>query len=158
MIRTSERYRIGVVIALVIMSTNCFGQTRSLSGFYINITNKKNCTNLIPELVGREEYCISENPIINAGEFESITRIHIDPLTNEQTMNLKLSPKGLKTWEGVVKNLPEAVILLVIDGQVVGIFKNEGYRKSNIIPIYAPAGSSQLQWIHDHLKKVMIVN
>ena len=157
MVRASCLFPIGWVVALLAICANSLGQTTVLSGFYINISNKKKCSNLITAFVGRDDYCVSENPIIGVSEFESISRIKIDPITGEQSIVLKLSPVGNRAWEGVLKNLPDALLVLVVEGYVVGTFKNEGYRKSNVIPIYAPRESSQLQWIYDHLKSVMVV-
>ena len=123
-------------------------QEKATTGFYIMIAEKGNCPQLFATRDKKQTYCVPRKPILDQGIFVSITEVKIKE--KRKYVDLYLSPKGMETLKSLVKNLPNATLILVVDDSVIGVLKNTDV-VGRFIRIDSDILSQELEWVHEHI-------
>lgn len=137
-------------IALFTIATFVFQplQEKANTGFYIMISEKENCLQKFATMDKKQTYCVPRKPILDQSIFVSVTEVKI--LEKRKYIDLYLSVKGMEALKNLVKNLPNATIILVVEDNVIGVLKNKDI-VGRFIRIDSDILSRDLEWIHDHI-------
>lgn len=124
-------------------------QEKATTGFYIMIAEKANCPQQFATLDNRQTYCVPRKPILDQSIFVSVTDVKI--MDKRKYIDLYLSVQGMETLKSLVKNLPNATIILVVEDNVIGVLRNKDI-VGRFIRIDSDILSKDLEWIHDHIE------
>jgi hypothetical protein len=123
-------------------------QEKANTGFYIMISEKENCPQKFATMDKKQTYCVPRKPILDQSIFVSVTDVKI--LEKRKYIDLYLSTKGMDALKNLVKNLPNATIILVVDDKVIGVLRNTDI-VGRFIRIDSDILSKDLEWIHDYI-------
>lgn len=149
--------RLGIILSLLVLSIDLGAQTDELlSGIYIMTTPPKKvpCSNEARMIIGNQKVCISKKPIVSGSELTYATDIQYDPKYELHYIDIGLSSAGARTLSQTIESLPESQFALVLNNQVICLFKlNSGFtirsfRIGNDILL------KDLTTIHEALKNV----
>lgn len=126
----------------------CFAQHQT--GFYLVVESKNNCTHWVKSFDRKNNFCITEKPIIGETEFESVSGIQYDQAKQTKLVNLKLTKNGFTTIKTISK-LPNCKLLFVVADRGVGIFNGFDQRVGQTIPISGSLISMEIDWVVEKL-------
>ena len=147
---------VALIFLFVLFSAPSFAQNVA-TGFYLEIPGaKRSCVNKIPTINGKQSFCVADNPVITATEFESVSEVRYEAAAKTKYIELVLTPKATKVISGLMATLPESKMLLIVDNKVVGIFNPKAIEQitGRIIRIDSAMDAPEIDWIYDKLKTV----
>lgn len=94
-------------------------------GIYIIATPPKKmpCPNEVRMTIGNHKICLSKKPIISADHLTYATDVQYDPVYQMHYIDIGLSKAGSITLYQTVESLPDTSFGLVLEGQVICVFK-----------------------------------
>lgn len=127
-----------------------------ISGIFIvkKPTKKDPCERELKMLIGSKRVCILKNPIVNINELEYVTDILYDPIVKCNHVNVGLSSSSIKTLNETINYIKGAEFALVVNNDVIGIFKIEEKLTTRYLRIGTDLDIESLFLVHDALKKV----
>ena len=127
-------------------------QEKATTGFYILISEKGNCPQYFATLDKKQIYCVPQKPIFDQSIFVSVTEVNIRE--KRKYIDLYLSVKGMESLKSLIKNLPNATLILVVENNVIGVLTNKDI-VGRFIRIDGDILSNDLEWIHDHIESTL---
>ena len=116
------------------------------------ISEKENCPQKFATIDNKQTYCVPRKPILDQRIFVSVTDVKV--LKKRKYIDLFVSTKGMETLKTLVKNLPNATLILVVEDKVIGILKNKDI-VGRFIRIDSDILSQDLEWVHDHIESIL---
>ena len=126
------------------------------SGIFIIIkpAKKNPCEQDLKMLIGTKRVCVLKKPIVGVDELEYVTDILYDPIIQCNYIKLGFSSESVTTLNQTVSTLPGAEFAIVLDDDVICIFKIQEKLDTRYIKIGYDLDSKSLSMVRDALKKV----
>jgi hypothetical protein len=105
-------------------------------------------------LITSRPVCLTQNPIIDPGDFASITPMKDNG--KDVYFDLSFTPKGHQTLVKLVGSLPDAGLALVVNDEVFFVFKASDLKVSPTFRFQTPVRyRNQVEVVHRRLVEVM---
>lgn len=115
----SVRYGLRVMITLVLAaSCSMVGYAQEETGFYTTVPCKAAARGQVSVRFDNHMWCVLKKPVIPATEFLRVDELQTFPDLRTSFFDLHLSPKGYSTLKQVAASLPDAQLVLLVDGAV----------------------------------------
>lgn len=105
-------------------------------------------------LIGSKRVCILKEPIVKIDELEYVTDILYDQLIRCNYIDLGLSAASVNTLNQTNALLPNSEFALVVNDDVICIFKIDGGIKTRYLRIGQDLDIKGLMIVHDALAQV----
>jgi hypothetical protein len=138
-----------LTICLVLISSFW---ARAQTGFFMMLSTKEDCSRLVKTLDFKQQYCVTEDPIISGAEFSVEGNLQYDLVHENQSFSIRFTKAGLETLTLICTRLPEKQLVLVVDGKAAGTYDNKNIKPTQIMPISGKADSKEINWVYDKLK------
>ena len=105
-------------------------------------------------LIGVKRVCVLRNPIVSVDELEYVTDILYDPVVQCNYIKLGFSSASVVTLNQTVSTLPAVEFAVVLDDDVICLFKINERLYDRYIKIGYDLDNKSLMMVRDALKKV----
>ena len=105
-------------------------------------------------LIGAKRVCVLSKPIVGVDELEYVTDLLYDPIVQCNYIKLGFSPESVNTLNQTVSTLPSAEFAVVLEGDVICVFKIQERLDARFIKIGYDLDNKSLMMVRDALKKV----
>ena len=105
-------------------------------------------------LIGVKRVCVLRNPIVSVAELEYVTDILYDPVVQCNYIKLGFSSASVVTLNQTVSTLPAVEFAVVLDDDVICLFKINERLYDRYIKIGYDLDNKSLMMVRDALKKV----
>jgi len=105
-------------------------------------------------LIGVKRVCILKKPIVSVDELEYVTDILYDPIIEANYIKLGFSSASVLTLNQTVSTLPTVEFAVVVDDDVICLFKIQEKLQDRYIKIGYDLDNKSLTMVRDALKKV----
>ena len=105
-------------------------------------------------LIGVKRVCILKKPIVSVDELEYVTDILYDPIIEANYIKLGFSSASVLTLNQTVSTLPTVEFAVVVDDDVICLFKIREKLQDRYIKIGYDLDNKSLTMVRDALKKV----
>ena len=145
-----------ILLALFIIVSLAADPDTPASGIFITKKpgRKDPCDQQVKMLIGTKMICILKQPLIALDELESVSDIRYDPIFKSNHLDLGLSPECVTTINKTVSILPHTEFALVLNNQVICIFKIDESLKSRYLRIGQDLDIRSLETVHNALKTI----
>jgi hypothetical protein len=126
------------------------------SGIFITMDypRKTHCENELKMVIGKTKICISKKPIIEINELKYVGDIQYDPINKVYYIDAGLTSAGIQTLNKTISSLPNSRFALVVDNEIVCIFKVPAETKVTVIRMGEDAHLEDLKTIQKSLGKI----
>ena len=126
------------------------------SGIFIIVkpVKKNPCEQDLKMLIGTKRVCVLKKPIVSVDELEYVTDILYDPIVQCNYIKLGFSRESVTTLNQTVSTIPSTEFAVVLDDDVICIFKIQEKLDARYIKIGYDLDNKSLTMVRDALKKV----
>jgi hypothetical protein len=143
------------IFPILFLALVSFSEPPSSGIFIVKKPGKKDrCEQDLKMLIGVKRVCVLRNPIISVDELEYVTDILYDPVIQCNYIKLGFSPASVNTLNQTVSTLPAVEFAVVLDDDVICLFKIQEKLYDRYIKIGYDLDSKSLMIVRDALKKV----
>lgn len=142
-------------LLILIMTVYSLFQEPGAGIFIIQEAPKKGiCANEMKMVVGKLRVCLAKKPILPLDQVEYSTDIKYDPVVKGHYLDVGITGYAMSTLNLTVGSLPDAQFALVVDGEVICIFKVDVELPSRSIRIGDDIDLRELKVLDAKLKVV----
>ncbi|HET8860256.1 SecDF P1 head subdomain-containing protein [Marivirga sp.] len=121
-------------------------------GVYLEFEGK-GCSYKKVKLLNSERYvCISDKPVVNTGDYDKISKIEIDSVSNMRKFEITLSEEGSEKLLEISKIYVGKNLAFVVDDEVICLMKVPGVISNGKIIVTEDPGYSSLQQTYRSVK------
>jgi hypothetical protein len=143
------------ILPILLFALVSFSEPHSSGIFIVKIPSKKNpCEQDLKMLIGVKRVCVLKKPIVSVDELEYVTDILYDPIVETNYIKLGFSSASVLTLNQTVSTLPTVEFAVVVDDDVICVFKIQEKLQDRYIRIGYDLDSKSLTMVRDALKKV----
>jgi hypothetical protein len=143
------------ILPILFFALVSFSETPSSGIFIVKKPSKKNpCEQDLKMLIGVKRVCVLRNPIVSVDELEYVTDLLYDPVVQCNYIKLGFSPASVVTLNQTVSTLPKVEFAVVLDDDVICLFKIQEKLQDRYIKIGYDLDNKSLMMVRDALKKV----
>lgn len=143
-------------IWLLYISAALYQETASGIFITVDYPRKTRCENELKMVIGKAKVCISKKPIIQITELKYISDIQYDPKFQVYYIDAGLTGSGMQTLRKTTTSLPQSRFALVVENQVICLFKVTSETNVHAIRMGEDAALEDLKIIHSALKKIKL--
>ncbi|SMG43998.1 hypothetical protein SAMN05661096_03082 [Marivirga sericea] len=140
------------IFLLSFLPVICFSQSDK-DGVYLEFEEKGCSYKKIKLLNAKKVVCISDKPIINTGDYASISKIEFDSASNMRKFEIILSEEGSEKLAAVSKLYTGKNFAFVVDDEVVCLMKVPGVISNGKIIVTEDPRFSSLQKTYRNVKE-----
>jgi hypothetical protein len=143
------------ILPILFFALVSFSEPHSSGIFIVKKPSKKNpCEQDLKMLIGVKRVCVLKKPIVSVDELEYVTDILYDPIVETNYIKLGFSSASVLTLNQTVSTLPTVEFAVVVDDDVICLFKIQEKLQDRYIKIGYDLDNKSLTMVRDALKKV----
>ena len=142
-------------LPILLFALVSFSEPQSSGIFIVKKPSKKNpCEQDLKMLIGVKRVCVLTKAIVSVDELEYVTDILYDPIVKTNYIKLGFSSASVLTLNQTVSTLPTVEFAVVVDDDVICLFKIQEKLQDRYIKIGYDLDNKSLTMVRDALKKV----
>jgi hypothetical protein len=143
------------ILPIILFALVSFTEPPATGIFIVKKPGKKNpCEQDLKMLIGSKRVCVLKKPIVSVDELEYVTDLLYDPIVQCNYIKLGFSSGSVLTLNQTVTTLPAVEFAVVVDDNVICIFKIQEKLQDRFIKIGYDLDNKSLTMVRDALKKV----